>query len=99
MEPAAFYAETNARINSAQAGVTLFTIPDASAAVEAAMLAHSQKPQLVVAENAGDVPRLVRGLPLVARVLAYNETADLQGAVRDFLEQNLYGGAVAVAAM
>lgn len=94
MPPEYFYREIEERIQAAQAGITIFAAPDSSAAVESTMLAYSGKPQIVIAERVRDIPRLVRGLPLVSRVIALEETDNVAGAVRDFLEQNLnqYGG-------
>ena len=93
-----FYQAIEERIQSAGAGITIFAAPDASAAVEAALLAHFGKPQLILAERTRDVPRLVRGLPQVSRVIGLDELVDVAGAVRDFLEQNLnrYGGTAQV---
>jgi len=93
-QPSDFFEATATHIESAQAGVTLLSAADPSAAVEAAMLAYSGKPQLIIAEDEADVPRLVRTLPLVSQVVALNGRPDLPGILRKFLEANLRGGRV-----
>jgi len=55
-QPSDFFEATATHIESAQAGVTLLSAADPSAAVEAAMLAYSGKPQLIIAEDEADVP-------------------------------------------
>jgi hypothetical protein len=91
MQPEAFYAEMDSRIRSSAAGIILFAAPNASAAVEATMLALAGKPQIIVAENSKDVPRLVRGLPGVARVVGVNEGYNVFEAVGQFIDRHLNG--------
>jgi hypothetical protein len=98
MEATDFYNEISRRVSLAKAGVTVLTATNPSAAVEAAMLAASGKPQLIVAEKADDIPRLVRGLPNVSRAVGVSETADIGGTIRDFLEANLSAGGAAMTA-
>jgi len=92
MPPEAFYHAIRERIQAAIAGIILFGAPDASASVEAAMIAYAGKPQLIVAKDLAMVPRLIRGLPNVKGVAGIGPEDELHGEISRFLDENLNGG-------
>jgi hypothetical protein len=81
--PAAeFRAEILKRIKDADALIGVYTRESASGPVEMAFAGMLQKPQLVLAQQTGDVPRLIAGL---ANVTVKN-TAQVSKAVSEFLD-------------
>lgn len=64
--------------------ITVYVEGDASAVVESTMASSLGKSQMIIAREAGRLPRLVRGLPGVTSIVEPDEMLELEGWVRSF---------------
>jgi hypothetical protein len=82
--PAAFYREIVRRIGGAVAVISVLGDRDAASVVESTLAGVYGKPQLIVARQNDDVPRVLQGMSSHTEVAASDEA---ESAIRSFLRR------------
>jgi hypothetical protein len=86
LKPDSFNDAIRGRIRSADAVITFLFADDQSAAVEAAMAALAEKPQLIVARDKRSVPRIIAGLPSLVGIVKFEAGPQFQSAIAQFFD-------------